>query len=353
MALSFERQNSNHVHGGGNDFCTENQSPQRDFIPTSIDLQEGETCAGLEVDETLGNKEEVIGICIEEYSSQSSQVNFNSKFNLVRTNFDGGDVLRNKDDEFHQARSYNSCNEKGRVVSNSGSSNHGSVAHPSDQDKDNDVLVPEESSFCNSPLEGKLDTTKEKAFSEQTSLCNSSEREMIKETDEYKRAMEEERASRQQQLQIQAEEAQRLRKRRRDERYLSDLQRRQKQCTEEAEEAKRLRRRKRDERHLVDMQRRQKQRVEEVRKTQKKDEENMNLKEQRRVEIRKELDKLETSDMATLLRGLGIEVGGDSDPLPHERERNTCDVTVMGHDEKKAMNMDQGSNTKIQFVLPK
>ena len=42
------------------------------------------------------------------------------------------------------------------------------------------------------------------------------------------------------------------------------------------------------------------------------------MKEQLRVEIRKELDKLETSDMATLLRGLGIELGGDSDPLPHE-----------------------------------
>ena len=44
----------------------------------------------------------------------------------------------------------------------------------------------------------------------------------------------------------------------------------------------------------------------------------MNLKEQIRVEIRKELDKLETSNMATLLRGLGIKLGGDSDPLPHE-----------------------------------
>ena len=44
----------------------------------------------------------------------------------------------------------------------------------------------------------------------------------------------------------------------------------------------------------------------------------MNLKEQLRVEIRKELDKLETSDMATLLWGLGIKLGGDSDPLPHE-----------------------------------
>ena len=44
----------------------------------------------------------------------------------------------------------------------------------------------------------------------------------------------------------------------------------------------------------------------------------MNLKEKLRVEIRKELDKLETSDMATLLRDLGIKLGGDSDPLPHE-----------------------------------
>ena len=44
----------------------------------------------------------------------------------------------------------------------------------------------------------------------------------------------------------------------------------------------------------------------------------MNLKEQLRVEIGKELDKLETSDMATLLWGLGIKLGGDSDPLPHE-----------------------------------
>ena len=44
----------------------------------------------------------------------------------------------------------------------------------------------------------------------------------------------------------------------------------------------------------------------------------MNLKEQLRVEIRKELEKLETTDMASLLRGLGIDLGGDSNPLPHE-----------------------------------
>ncbi|KAI4357969.1 hypothetical protein L6164_001881 [Bauhinia variegata] len=116
------------------------------------------------------------------------------------------------------------------------------------------------------------------------------EREKLKETDEYKRAIEEEWASRQRQLQIQAEEVQRLR------------------------------RRKKAEKRLLEMQRRQKERIEEVRETQKKDEENMNMKEQLRVEIRKGLKRLEMtcSDMASLLRGLGIQVGGGLNPLPKE-----------------------------------
>ncbi|KAL5123434.1 hypothetical protein HKD37_02G004025 [Glycine soja] len=106
------------------------------------------------------------------------------------------------------------------------------------------------------------------------------EREKLKETDEYKQAMEEEWASRQRQLQIQAEEVQRLRKRRKAEK------------------------------RLLDMQRRQKERIEEVRETQKKDEEVMNLKEQLRVEIQKGLNQLEMRchDMPSLLRGLGIQV---------------------------------------------
>ncbi|KAF8389899.1 hypothetical protein HHK36_024417 [Tetracentron sinense] len=117
------------------------------------------------------------------------------------------------------------------------------------------------------------------------------EREKLKETDEYKRAAEEEWASRKLQLQIQAEEAQRLRKRRR---------------------AQTMR--------LLDMERRQKHRVAEMRDTQKKDEEIINLKEQLRVEVRNELDKLEVKchNMASLLRGLGIHVGGGLYPLPHE-----------------------------------
>ncbi|XVE91673.1 hypothetical protein REPUB_Repub01dG0030900 [Reevesia pubescens] len=117
------------------------------------------------------------------------------------------------------------------------------------------------------------------------------DREKLKETDEYKRAAEEEWASRQRELQIQAEEAQRLRKRKKAESM-----------------------------RLLDMERRQKQRLEEMRETQKKDEENMNLKEQIRNEVRKELIKLEKSciDMASLLRSLGISVGDDFCPLTKE-----------------------------------
>ncbi|KAK4791436.1 hypothetical protein SAY86_031849 [Trapa natans] len=116
-------------------------------------------------------------------------------------------------------------------------------------------------------------------------------REKQKETDEYRQAQEKEWASRQRQLQLQAEEAQRLKKRKK---------------------AEALR--------LLDMERRQKQRVEEMRKTQQKDEENMNLKEKLRAEIRKELDRLEMSciDMASLLRGLGIQVGSSPSPISQE-----------------------------------
>ncbi|GAB2234214.1 hypothetical protein Drorol1_Dr00003456 [Drosera rotundifolia] len=115
------------------------------------------------------------------------------------------------------------------------------------------------------------------------------DRQKLKETDEYKRAMEEEVASRQQQLQIQAEEAQRLRRRKR------------------AETAR-----------IMDMERRQKQRVEEIRETQKKDMENMNKKEQLRANVRNELHRLEItcSDMASLLRSLGVHVG--INPTAHE-----------------------------------
>ncbi|KAK1423200.1 hypothetical protein QVD17_18496 [Tagetes erecta] len=120
------------------------------------------------------------------------------------------------------------------------------------------------------------------------------QREKLKETDEYKQALEQELLARQEALQIQAEEARQLRR----------LQKRK--------NAECLR--------LLDMERRQKQRVEEIREIQKKDEENMNLKEQYRAEVIQELKRLEVycHDMASLLHGLGIRVGNGPVPLPHE-----------------------------------
>lgn len=117
------------------------------------------------------------------------------------------------------------------------------------------------------------------------------ERERHKESDEYRHAIKEEWAARQRQLQIQAEEAQRMKRKRK---------------------AETLR--------LLDMERRQKQRLEEIRESQKKDEETINLKEHIRSEVRKELDKMELRyrDMASLLRGLGIHVGGGAFPMPCE-----------------------------------
>ncbi|KAL0557479.1 hypothetical protein IC582_006020 [Cucumis melo] len=117
------------------------------------------------------------------------------------------------------------------------------------------------------------------------------ERERLKETDEYRRAMEEEWTTRQQELQIQAEEAHKLRRKRKAERM-----------------------------RLLDMQRRQMKRLEEVRETQKKDEENINMKEQLRADVRKELSMLEMNctDMASLLRGLGIQVGSSLQPSSQE-----------------------------------
>ncbi|KAK1361982.1 DnaJ domain-containing protein [Heracleum sosnowskyi] len=111
-------------------------------------------------------------------------------------------------------------------------------------------------------------------------------REMYKETNEYRCSVEAELAARQRELQNQAEEAQHL---------------------------KRLRKREKAEAmRLLDMERRQKLRVEEMRKTQKKDEENLHLKEQLRAEVRKGLDTLEAAchDMTSILCGLGINVNG-------------------------------------------
>ncbi|KAL4567993.1 hypothetical protein LXL04_023592 [Taraxacum kok-saghyz] len=173
-----------------------------------------------------------------------------------------------------------------------------------DNDNDDDDDLPggrEDERPCSSS------SNEEEEISEKNDVVNDSisddvsvedsiidQREKLKETEEYKRALEEELSARQIALKIQAEEAQ---------------------------NARRLAKRKKAESmRLLDMERRQKLRVEEIRETQKKDEENMNLKEEYRTEVRKELQKLEVmcGDMASLLRGLGIQVGDSSCPLPHE-----------------------------------
>lgn len=121
--------------------------------------------------------------------------------------------------------------------------------------------------------------------------CFITERERIKETFEYQKALEEEMACRQRALATQAQEAKKLK-------LL-------------------LKRKKAESMRLLEMEKRQKQRLEEMRETQKKDVENMNLKERIRAEVRRELSKLEMTchDMASVLRGLGIIVG---DGTSHE-----------------------------------
>ncbi|KAJ3705971.1 hypothetical protein LUZ61_009676 [Rhynchospora tenuis] len=121
--------------------------------------------------------------------------------------------------------------------------------------------------------------------------CFVGERERHKESDEYRRAAEAEWASRQEQLRIQAEEAQRMKKRKKAEAM-----------------------------RALDMEKRQKQRLEEIRENQKKNEETLSLKEEIRAEVRKELEKMEKryTDMASILRGLGIPVGGGLLPMPDQ-----------------------------------
>lgn len=144
---------------------------------------------------------------------------------------------------------------------------------------------------CNDqPFTGSLvameDVLNDQSFGDMNNDSVFFNREMHKETDEYRCSVEAELAARQRELQIQAEEAQHLKRMRK------------------REKAEAMR--------LLDMERRQKLRVEEMRKTQKEDEENLYLKEQLRAEVRKGLDRLEAAchDMTSILRGLGISVNG-------------------------------------------
>ncbi|KAG2702545.1 hypothetical protein I3843_06G088600 [Carya illinoinensis] len=379
--FSYDWLRCNHVNGCGNGFLSGERSPQRPPLWTNQNhsdkqsnctrsTREGEICVDLDgavsrdkdgtfpqapsscnnfdethvnIDRAASNEadgsEELVNGVVNDFYNQDQGAK-DTKYK--NSNEDDGErhanldecLLRKKDEEFHQGSSCNNIDDKDKGVLNSRLSGEMRVdcggAHPEYADN----TAHGESFFCDTPLEGKSGVHNGKPFievkwktdSEKLLFSNTqckethfveakvtydvrgqlltqdvnvtpqgqkdiiNEREKLKETDEYKRAMEAEWASRQRQLQIQAEEAHRLRKKRRGER------------------------------RLLDMQRRQQQRVQEMRETQKKDEENMNLKEQIRVEIRKELNRLEMSciDMASLLRGLGIQVGGGFCPLSQE-----------------------------------
>ncbi|KAL0701236.1 hypothetical protein Bca4012_057358 [Brassica carinata] len=149
-------------------------------------------------------------------------------------------------------------------------------------------------------------------------------REMLKETDEYKKAQEEEWESRQRQLQLQAEEAQRQRKRRK----LANTRQ-------------------------LEMERRQKERVEEVRETQKKDEESMNMKEKVRAEINKSLKVLELQciNMASLLRGLGIPVNGGISPPPQEVHAAYKRAVLKFHPDRARGDIKQQVEAEEKFKL--
>ncbi|KAG0562978.1 hypothetical protein KC19_9G186600 [Ceratodon purpureus] len=112
-------------------------------------------------------------------------------------------------------------------------------------------------------------------------------KEKLKETADFKLADEEEWARRQQELQKQAQEARRLRERKRAET---------------------------DRKNEVEL--RQKQRLEEIRQTQQKEERNMGLKDQIRGKVQADLERLASGcrDMATLLRLLHIPVEGGLSP---------------------------------------
>eukprot|EP00249_Psilotum_nudum_P023256 c28806_g1_i1 orf=422-2413(-) len=113
------------------------------------------------------------------------------------------------------------------------------------------------------------------------------DREKLKQTAEFRHADEEEWARRQMELEKQAQEVHRLRKRKK------------------AEENRKML-----------MENRQKQRLEEIRRSQQKEEQNLDFKEQVRGRVREELERLAATciDMATLLRRLGVEVDGGAFP---------------------------------------
>lgn len=306
--LSHGWQRCNHVNSGGNGFCRGEQSHRRHPLSTDEEQgdkqskyvssnQEGEIHAdpdrvvstnndedfpqapsscnsfdetNVNLDRVMTNEaggyeeEQVNGnaFCNEEEHRPQSSLwsneeqggkrfkceSSNEEDSEVHVNLDGGGIFRNKDDGFQWAPSCSNFDEEDRVMSNSRSSGETQFDYGVACAKYKDRAIPEESFFCNIPLEGKSGVSNEKMFfkekvkedSEQilfgntqctethlveakdaydardpllaqdgdvlTPSCQTdiiNEREKLKETDAYKRAIEEEWASRQRQLRIQ------------------------------------------------------------------------------------------------------------------------------------------------------
>ncbi|CAI0390486.1 unnamed protein product [Linum tenue] len=159
-------------------------------------------------------------------------------------------------------------------------------------------------------------TTKYASHVVQDSIVD--EREKMKKTDEYKRAVEAEWAARQQEIQNQAEEAQRLRKKRKLE--ISE-------AIKKAQEAERqLKRKKEAELRASEIKTRQEQRVKEMREAKKKDELDGKAKERYRAEIKRKISLLQVQcrDLPSLLRNLGFRINGGATPSPEELPRPKC-----------------------------
>lgn len=251
------------IHAGTDRVVSTNKDDDFPQAPSSCNSFD-ETNDNLDrvmTNEAGGNEEEQVngignGFCNEEEHQPQSSLWSNqeqgrcassNEDSEVHVNLDGGGIFRNKDDGFQWAPSCSNFDEKDRVVSNSRSSGETQFDNGAACAEYKDRAIPEESFFCNIPFKGKSGASNEKMFSkekvmedsEQRLFCNTqrtethlveakvaydvrdqllaqdgdvtpscqtdiiNEREKLKETDAYKRATEEEWASRQRQLEIQ------------------------------------------------------------------------------------------------------------------------------------------------------
>lgn len=246
--LSHGWQRCNHVNSGGNRFCRGEQSLRRH--PLSTDQEQGDkqskhvrsnqereihadpdrvvsknkddnfpqapsSCNSFdETNKAGGNEKEhrpqsSLWSNLEQGGKRFQCESSNEEDSEVHANLNGGGIFRNKDDGFQWARSCSNFNEKDRVagVGNEKMVFEEKVKEDSEQIHfcnnqrfETHLVEAKEAYDVRDPLlaqDGDVTPTP----SCQTDIIN--EREKLKETDEYKRVIEEEWASRQQQLKIQ------------------------------------------------------------------------------------------------------------------------------------------------------